>query len=352
MKPFACDHCGNLVFFESVSCLNCGHALGFIPEAMDLCALEANGDGSWKALSPGCAGRLFRPCLNGGDQAVCNWLIPVDDPNQLCVSCRLNDTIPDLGAAANHDRWHRLEKAKRRLVYTFLRLGLPLNGPPGNGLRFNFLGDSPGSPPVMTGHEDGLITMNIVEADDVEREARRVNLREPFRTLLGHFRHESSHYLWDRLVAGTNWIEKFRATFGDEPADYGEALQRHYAQGPASDWPSRFVTAYASAHPWEDWAESCAHYLHIVDTLETAAGYGLSLRPKHPDFRAMSTDAPQADGNRASFDAVIDGWRPLTYALNSLNRGMGLSDLYPFVLSGIAVEKLRLVHEILSAHRS
>lgn len=352
MKPFACDHCGSLVFFESVSCLSCGHALGFIPEALDLSSLEPAGEGVSKALSPGSAGRHFRACLNGGAQGVCNWMVPIDDPNAFCVSCRLNGTIPDLGLAVNHDRWHRLELAKRRLIYTFLRLGLPLNGPPGTGLRFDFLGEAPGEPSVMTGHEDGLITMNIVEADDAEREARRVNLHEPFRTLLGHFRHEASHYLWDRLVAGTEWQAPFRNLFGDESADYAEALQRHYHQGAPADWQNRFVSTYASSHPWEDWAESCAHYLHIVDTLETAAGYGLSLRPKHPDFRAMTTDAPEADGNRASFDALIEAWRPLTYALNSLNRGMGLHDLYPFVLSPTAVEKLRLVHEILSARRN
>jgi hypothetical protein len=352
MKPFHCDHCGSLVFFENVSCVNCGHALGFIPEALDLSALAPAENGLWHGLTPNSGNPLFRSCANGQQHAVCNWLVPADDANALCIACRLNLTIPDLSLAGNHDRWHRLEKAKRRLIYTFLRLGLPLDGTPiGNhpGLRFNFLGDPPGGPPVLTGHDAGLITVNILEADDPEREARRVSLHEPFRTLLGHFRHEASHYCWDRLVAGTPWIERFHQVFGDESADYSAALRRHYQEGPPADWQNRFVSAYASVHPWEDWAESCAHYFHIVDTLETAAGFGLSLHPRHPQAKVMTVDAPQAESNRASFDAVLGAWLPLTFALNSLNRGMGLPDHYPFVLSAPAVEKMRLVHEILAA---
>ena len=351
MKSFQCDHCGSLVFFESVNCVGCGHALGFIPEVLDLSALEPAAAGSWKAMSPGSAGRFFRPCMNGGQQAVCNWLVPVDDPNPLCVSCRLNVTIPDLGVAANHDRWHRLELAKRRLVYAFLRLGLPLDGAPGGvnaGLRFNFLGDAPGSPPVLTGHEHGLITVNILEADDPEREARRVSLHEPFRTLLGHFRHEASHYLWDRLVDRTPWVEKFRASFGDETADYTSSLQRHYQQGPPPGWQDNYVSGYASSHPWEDWAETCAHYLHMMDAIETADACGLVLQPRQQGNGATPPPMSVMGGERASFDGIIDTWRPMTCALNSLTRGMGLPDLYPFVLSAVVGEKMRLVHEILS----
>jgi hypothetical protein len=38
---------------------------------------------------------------------------------------------------------------------------------------------------------------------------------------------------------------------------------------------------------------------------------------------------------------------PLTVALNSLNRSMGHADVYPFVLSEKAIEKLRLVHDVI-----
>jgi hypothetical protein len=351
MKAFHCDHCGSLVFFESVSCLSCGHALGFVPAALDMSALTPAEGGLWRPLAKGASEGLYRNCANGLQHAVCNWLVPVESGDTFCLSCRLNQTIPNLTVQGNQDRWHRLEKAKRRLVYTFLRLRLPLNGPDGSresGLRFEFLADAPGAKPVMTGHDDGLITLNLLEADDVERERRRVSLREPLRTLLGHFRHEVSHYCWDRLVAGRSWQKPFRDLFGDESMDYAAALQRHYAQGPPPDWQARYVSEYASSHPWEDWAETCAHYFHMIDTLETSSSFGLSLKPRHPSARTMTVDAVKTGSHLDAFEPIIEAWGPLTVALNSFNRGMGLPDLYPFVLSAPVVEKLRFIHRVLS----
>jgi hypothetical protein len=353
MKAFHCDHCGSLIFFESVSCVHCGHALGFVPAALDMSALVPEDNGTWRPLAKGASEGLYRNCINGTQHAVCNWLVPLDAGDTFCVSCRLNRTIPDLNFPGNQDRWHRLEKAKRRAVYTFLKLGLPLQGPDGSrehGLRFEFLADAPGSKPVLTGHDDGLITLNLLEADDVERERRRVSLREPLRTLLGHFRHEMAHYCWDRLVAGSPWRHRFRELFGDESADYSAALQRHYAQGPPADWQTRFVSEYSSAHPWEDWAETCAHYFHMIDMLETAASFGLSLKPRHPSADSMTVDANKTatETGEDSFDVLFAAWGPLTVALNAFNRGMGLSDLYPFILSDPVVRKLRMIHRVLS----
>lgn len=355
MKPFHCDHCGGLVFFESTRCVQCGHALGFVPAALDLSALAPAEGGLWRPLAPGAVEGLYRSCPNGLEHGVCNWLVPVESADTFCVACRLNRTIPDLAADGNRERWHRLEKAKRRLVYTFLRLGLPLDGPNGDragGLQFEFLGDAPGGAPVLTGHQQGVITVNVAEADDVERERRRVHLHEPFRTLLGHFRHEASHYLWDRLISGGPRMEGFRQLFGDETVPYAEALAQHYTQGPPADWATRFITGYASSHPWEDWAESCAHYFHMVDTLETAAGFGLSLRPRHPDAGSMTVDACPPEPAADRFDGIIEAWAPLTVALNSLNRSMGQPDLYPFVLTPLVVEKLRFIHETLATTAS
>lgn len=350
MKTFYCDACGALVFFENVTCLACGHALGFLPDVLDLSAVEPATDGQLRALAAPARDRLYRACANGRDHAVCNWLVPAEDASPFCTACRLNDVIPDLTVAGNRDRWHRLELAKRRLIYTLLKLDLPLQpGEAGPPLRFRFMGDPADGPPVLTGHADGVITINIVEADDDVREQRRVNLHEPFRTLLGHFRHEVAHYYFDQLVASPERREAFRALFGDEQADYKAALDRHYREGPPMDWATRHVSAYASMHPWEDWAETFAHYLHIVDTIETAAGFGMSLRPRqHPAASTMTAEPQRAAHPEASFDAILATWYPLTYALNSLNRGVGLSDLYPFVLSAPAVEKLRFVHDTLS----
>ena len=132
---------------------------------------------------------------------------------------------------------------------------------------------------MVTGHADGVITLDLAESDDVHRERRRAELGEPYRTLLGHFRHEIGHYYWPILVERAGALERCRALFGDERADYGEALERHYADGPPADWAERHVSAYATMHPWEDWAETFAHYLHIRDTLQTAGGVRRSSSP-------------------------------------------------------------------------
>jgi hypothetical protein len=265
----------------------------------------------------------------------------------LCISCRLNTAIPNADAPDAKVAWARLETAKRRLLYSLLGLGLPIDRrSPENatGLAFSFKSSSTDEP-VFTGHSEGLITINIAEADDPFREKTRQEMGEPYRTLLGHFRHEIGHYYWDRLIKERDWVEPFRALFGDETQDYAAAQRRHYETGPPADWPERFVSAYASMHPWEDWAETFAHYLHIVDTLETARTYGLALRPQ----AASGAPLPDMTARRLDFDDfddLIGAWFPLTNALNSLNRSMGLPDVYPFVLSPPAIAKLAFVHEI------
>jgi hypothetical protein len=350
MKIFHCDHCQHLAFFENVQCVRCAHPLAFFPDMGEVGSLEAADEGRWRSPLPEAQGKRYRLCANFVQENVCNWAIPDEDPRPLCASCRLTRVIPDLTPPANRPLWYRLEVAKRRLVYGLLALGLPLTdrtSDPENGLAFEFRSDTAATA-VLTGHNHGVITVNIAEADDVEREKRRVNLREPFRTLLGHFRHESGHYYWDRLVKGNAWLEKIRAAFGDERCDYAAALEQHYQHGPPADWQQWFVSAYASVHPWEDWAETWAHFLHMSDALETAAACGVSLRPHRKDEPALPKIRADA---RAPFDAVMENWFALTYVLNNLNRGLGHQDAYPFVLSTPAIEKLRLVHEIITSSR-
>ncbi len=350
MKTFCCNSCGNLVFFENTQCVKCGHALGFLPDILDLSALESSSE-NVRALAGVAKDKLYCQCQNARDHQVCNWLVSAEDQNPFCIACRMNQTIPDLGVVGNLDRWHKMELAKRRLLYTLLHLGLPLEGDPKKNspaLQFNFLADISGASSIMTGHANGVITLNISEADDSEREKRRVSFHEPYRTLLGHFRHEVSHYYWDRLIANSPQLPRFRELFGDETQDYAAALQRYYEQGAPSDWQQRHVSAYASAHPWEDWAETCAHYFHIVDTIETAAGFGMKLEPKHPAAQTMTSNPNTVSDAKDSFYRILANWLPLTYALNSLNRGMGHSDLYPFILLPPAVEKLRFIHQTLN----
>lgn len=303
----------------------------------------------WRSLHPDAKGRLYRMCGNYAFQDVCNWMVPADSPSQLCVSCELTTVIPNLTSAENQLLWYRLEAAKRRLLYTLAALKLPIEpmqAEGDGGVAFEFLEDTPGAERVMTGHDNGRITLNIAEADDARREEARAQMHEPYRTLLGHFRHEIGHYYFDRLVARTRWTEPFRRVFGDEREDYGEALERHYRNGPPPDWSQTFISAYATTHPWEDWAETWAHYLHMVDTLDTAMSCGLALTPDDPQEPTLTDSTPVED---AGFDSLLRRWFPLTYVLNSLNRSLGMPDGYPFMLAARVVDKLRFVHRVVSA---
>jgi hypothetical protein len=356
MKIFHCDHCGNLLFFENTLCVACGHQVAYLPDRMLVGSLTAADDDRWHSPQDSGAAR-YRLCRNYTEEHVCNWAIPEDDPHPFCLSCRLTRVIPDLAVPDHRQAWYRLEAAKRRLVFTLLALGLPLrnrNEESASGLAFEFKANplDPFAPRVLTGHADGVITINVAEADDAERERLRKAVQEPYRTLLGHMRHESGHYYWDQLIRDQPPLEQFRRLFGDERRDYDEALKTHYAHGAPPDWQTRCVSAYASAHPWEDWAETWAHYLHMVDTLETASTCGISLRPKRADEPALPEAPEPVTSGRVPFEYLIGSWFPLTYMLNNLNRGLGLPDAYPFALSTPAVEKLRFVHDVVADARS
>jgi hypothetical protein len=290
--------------------------------------------------------RAYRLCENAY-ACGCNWLVDMEDQSPFCLCCRHNRTVPNLMAPNNREAWAKIEKAKRQLFYSLLRWDLPMptrSEDFSRGLAFDLLAD--GAQKVMTGHEDGLITLNIAEADDAERESRRVAMAEPYRTLLGHLRHEIGHYFWDRLVRDEGRQESFRAVFGDEWLDYDAALQRHHANGAPADWANAFISAYATSHPFEDFAETWAHYMHIVDTLETANAFGLSVKPRDADdehLRIYVVFDPYRDGG---IDDLVGAWTPVTVALNCLNRSLGQPDVYPFVLSKPGIEKLGFIHEL------
>jgi hypothetical protein len=340
-----------MVYFANTRCERCGYLLGYIPDSAVLSALAPLGGDRWHPLAA--PDRPSRFCANAALDA-CNWLVPAQSADTFCRACRLNRTIPDLDSWQNQLRWQRLETAKHRLVYGLLRLGLPLTSKfddPETGLAFDFLANTGrrvrGQAQIVTGHAAGLITIDIAEADDAERERHRQDMSESYRTLLGHFRHEVGHYYWDRLVRSGPWISSFRDLFGDERQDYGASLERHYAQGPPADWQQRFVSGYASAHPWEDFAETWAHYLHIVDTLETAHAFGLRVQPRGGSDPALATEIDFDPYCQRDFDALVRTWLPLTFAVNSLNHSMGQPDLYPFVLAPTVMGKLRLVHGLI-----
>ena len=359
MKTFICT-CGELTFFENVACVVCGRELGFLPDVLSLSSLEPAGNGLFKAKEAKDGMQLYKKCQNYAMQSVCNWMIPVGTASgqkndAFCASCRLNQTIPDLSRKQNHALWVRMEIAKRRLVYSLLNFRLPIankTDDPEQGLAFAFLEDQlkpdGGVSKILTGHDNGLITLNIAEADDSVREKIRAAMGEPIRTLLGHFRHEIGHYYWDRLVRGSKFIERYRKLFGNEEASYEQALKQYYSGGPPANWQDNFISAYATAHPWEDWAESWAHFMHIQDALEVSRDFGLvgksvRLDPKDAGRKSWLSS------NQMTFDGIIGAWAELTIALNSINRSMGLHDTYPFVLSPAVVDKLRFIFEVISA---
>jgi hypothetical protein len=350
VKLFECQACGQALYFENTICESCGHRLGYLPGLTTITALEPDGAG-WVALAHPQA--RYRLCANA-QHGVCNWLVADDAPEAFCIACRHNRTIPDLTLPENLPRWSKIEIAKHRLMYTLLRLCLPLatKAEDPEGLAFDFLQGpterEPSLPTILTGHASGSITLNLAEADDSQREQQRESMGEPYRTLLGHFRHEIAHYYWDRLVRDSDCIGDFRSLFGDERQDYGEALQRHYAQGAPPDWTHNFVTSYASAHPWEDFAETWAHYLHMVDTLETAGAFGIRIRPTVGKTMDLATSI-DFDPHEAPIERIVDAWLPLTFAVNSINRSMGLHDLYPFILAPAVVIKLAFVHALVHA---
>ncbi|MGH9105020.1 MAG: zinc-binding metallopeptidase family protein [Acidimicrobiales bacterium] len=361
MRAFICKRCRELATFESSQCRICGALLGFDPLADDLETLEAI-DGS---LAPpgGKKGQWVR-CPRAG-LAACNWLLPLSEAGKPCTSCRLTGNLPKLSDREYCDAFAKAEMAKRRLIYQLLQLGLPIVGrdeDPEGGLCFELLASDRH---VVTGHHNGVVTIDLNETDDAFREQTRAQFGEPYRTLLGHFRHEIGHYYWSRLVhqgrpasAIGPLLEEARQLFGDERADYEGALHHHYSAPEARpDWGDHYVSAYAAMHPLEDWAETFAHYLHIWDAVQTAASFGV-LVVGPVDDRTGRRDPAKASvpseetASLEGFDAVIADWSPLTVALNALNRSLGKDDLYPFHLPPAVTAKLAFVHKVITSSAS
>jgi len=350
MKTFECSNCGQTTFFENVICEQCGMALGYVPEVQSMMAFSVQSDQTWVPVNV-TLGEPYQPCRNYTSQHICNWMVAESDGNAWCRSCRYTELIPALSVPEHVHRWFLLEEAKRRLIYSLMQIGLPLpdrEADPMHGLRFDFLADTP-QQQVLTGHKGGVITLNIDEADDVSRERKRTQMQEPYRTLLGHFRHEIGHFYWLHLVAQTSWLEGFRALFGDERQDYEQSMDHYYATGAPSSWSNTFISEYATMHPWEDWAETWAHYLHIVDALDTAANWHAQIGHAHPRTPFPAT---RAAVSIAEFEGIlVHHWLPLAQFLNSMNRSLGQKDSYPFVIPKAVIRKLCFIHEVVLSAR-
>lgn len=336
MRPFVCSVCGQLLFFDNSRCLRCRSELGFVIEDLELVAVRPSDDHLERL--DGRPGR-YRRCSNQM-VARCNWL--VDDGHGLCRSCRLTSIRPNDSEQDALAAFADAETAKRRLLYQLRVLDLPIvdrSVDPHGGLTFNFL--SSRGRHVTTGHDGGVITLDLSESDDAHREFVRQQLGEPYRTVLGHLRHEIGHYFWPRLVLDGHREDDFRALFGDERIPYEDALAQHYGEGgELGQFWNTHVSQYATMHPWEDWAETFANYLHIQSGLETAAAFGLTVGEP---ARSAGLDGA-ARSAHLSIGPVIQDWLTLTIALNGMSRSIGQGDLYPFVLSPTVVGKLDFVH--------
>ncbi len=336
MRDFTCPNCGQHLTFENSVCLSCGSAVGFSPDDMAFLVITQQGE-------EGHAGAVdaqdYQLCANL-HVAKCNWLVGVRPVRQFCASCALTRTRPSDADQPGLLAFAEAEAAKRRLIAELRELHLPVvtrQEDPQYGLAFDLL--SSATERVVTGHDNGVITVDLAEGDDIHREQLRVAMDEPYRTLLGHFRHEIGHYYYYRLVAGLpDRLEAFRRLFGDPDEDYQAAVDRHYSQGAPTGWQQNYVSSYATMHPAENWAETFAHYLHIRSTLDTAAAFGLAPATATYQRRVLGP---------SGFDTIIDMWLPLAWSLNMVNRSMGKKDLYPFVLPVPVLDRMRLVHTVL-----
>jgi hypothetical protein len=347
MKIFQCGHCDHSVFFENYTCDNCGHLSGFRDKDRKMLTFKPLGD----SLISDREQIEYKYCKNK-EYDVCNWIIEKNDPADYCHACQLNRTIPNLSDVENFDKWRNLEIAKHRLIYQLQKIGLMLPSKMRNedGLCFDFVAQKY-NPNLMTGHNDGVITILLREADSVQREQMRKQFLEPYRTLIGHLRHEVGHYFWDQLVKNNPQVlTAFRDIFGDEQPNYSDALQQYYKEGVSENWQESFISKYATAHPWEDWAETWAHYLHIMDMVETAYFFDLKVSPKGHD-KDMKTKVSFDPYTIEDFDVIIQTCMPLSFAVNSINRAMGLPDVYPFIISLGVVHKLKFIHQLLLSKR-
>jgi len=338
----SCGRCGKRVYFDNWSCLSCGVRLALMPDLMQMTAIIERYDGTWvEATDP--YGPAYTRCSNSTMHQVCNGIVSLAETGTLCRACRFTAQIPSLAAHNSLQYWQRLERAKRRLLFTLAQLELPLERGPGTrepGLSFAFGADIHPGHRFVTGHCEGLISINVAEADDVERERIRASHGEPYRTLLGHFRHESGHYYLGLLCRAPDIIASIEDTFGDMLGGYDQALDVFYSHGAPADWAERHISVYAASHPQEDWAETWAHYLMIVDTLQSAAQAGVTAPPWVGQNKAVE---------RGDFDLMLDRWLPLAEFANELARSLGNAEAYPFVLTEAIARKMRLIHSTIQS---
>ncbi len=332
MKTGRC-RCGNRIFFNNHRCLTCDAVLG---HCLPCGSLTSFSDDKQSSICDTC-GTVVHACTNQS-HGVCNSFNK--SPNTLCRFCEFTSVIPPLKQPESVRRWAMMESAKRRLLSQLEDLSLPPfidDVQQTHPLSFEFLENSVDAcgqtKNVTTGHEHGLITINLAEADSVHRERLRVDLGEPQRTLIGHMRHEIGHYI-DWSWACRMAADEYRALFGDpDSIDYSEAMKRHYDEGPPSNWANHYVSAYATMHPWEDFAETVNVYLDIMAIATTATELGQS----ELDLSATA-DAGQ----------LVSSVLKIVVEVSEYNFDLGLMPLLPERIPPAVIEKLAYVHALRS----
>ena len=330
-----CPHCSGFALLEWHECEHCGSELGFRIDTLDF----VNTVDGVTVID----GETWRHCSNRGWG--CNWLVADSEESGRCFSCRLTRTLPPRDDTIAWEKLRETGVAKRRMLVQLAQLGLPITPwyEKEGGLGFDLLSSFSGQR-VIIGHANGIITLDLAETLDDYRESLRVRLGEPYRTVLGHFRHEIGHYYQQVLLDDAGW-EASRALFGDERASYQDAIARHYSQGAPDGWESSFISEYATMHPWEDFAETFAHYLHITGTLATAAHAGVVLDSNRAPGIVDHDIVPVVDYRELGLERMLFDWHWLSLMFNRVNRSMGQGDLYPFTLPEPVVEKLGFVHD-------
>ncbi|BBY64276.1 zinc-binding metallopeptidase family protein [Mycolicibacterium helvum] len=347
MRAFVCPVCRDFVPFEGSACQSCGTPVGLhLPSR------------SMVALSDGAAmvdGVRWTRCTQSTPLA-CNWLASESagvTARGRCLAHALIRREPDPDDTIAREKLLPATQALRRLVYQLDELGLPVEPywQRDGGLAFDLLSSYSTSERIMIGHAGGVITIDLVESLDAYRESLRVQLGEPYRTMLGHFRHEAGHYYQNVLVetgvGAQRYLARCRELFGDERASYADALTRHYEFGAPADWRSSFISEYATMHPWEDFAECFAHYLHITDTIDTSREAGMVLHADRVRFAAPRDVVPLESYAEAPIQRLLDDWKWISLFFNRVNTAMGKGPLYPFEISQPVADKLGFVHAVL-----
>ncbi|MET0672412.1 MAG: putative zinc-binding metallopeptidase [Microbacterium pygmaeum] len=334
-----CPHCRHFLYLKRLTCPNCDAELGFHMLSRQFYGIRNNrtqiGEHVWYT----CSNRDWE----------CNWLVREDAPAGRCFSCRLTRTRPPSDDTVALSKLASVEESKRRLILQLGALGLPIVGwdVHEGGLGFDLLSSLSLGHPVMIGHANGIITIDLAESLDDRREALRVRLGEVYRTILGHLRHEVGHYYQNVLLTDDAAWARSRELFGDERSSYKDAIARHYRYGAPDDWRESFISEYATMHPWEDFAETFAHYLHITGTLQTAAAVGMKLDATVTSMR--DTDVvPLESYQDEPVQQLLSDWEWMSQSFNRINRSMGFGDLYPFEMVPAVRTKLGFMHDLVT----